>query len=263
MGVADAIAARYRRRGIAEEDLRQVAYLALTKAASNFDPDAGHDFLSYAVPTIRGELRRYCRDSGWMVRPPRRVQELQARIFSARSELSLRLGRSPSTQEVADELGEQRADVEEALAAEGCSTPASLDRPAGSDNDVTIGELVGERDPRRSAAEARVLLAPVVRRLSERDKRVLRLRFFEDYTQQEIAEDLGITQTQVSRLLARIFGELRAGLLDDEFTSAAWSSGIESETSGRPRRSLRRDLRGEHARGHRFRASQPRPDGRH
>ena len=83
MGVADAIAARYRRRGIAEEDLRQVAYLALTKAASNFDPDAGHDFLSYAVPTIRGELRRYFRDSGWMVRPPRRVQELQARIFSA------------------------------------------------------------------------------------------------------------------------------------------------------------------------------------
>ena len=263
MGVADAIAARYRRRGIAEEDLRQVAYLALTKAASNFDPDAGHDFLSYAVPTIRGELRRYFRDSGWMVRPPRRVQELQARIFAVRSELSLRLGRSPSAQEVADELGEERADVEEALAAEGCFTPASLDRPAGLDTDVTLGELMGERDPLRSAAEARVVLGPVVRRLSERDRKVLRLRFFEDYTQQEIAEELGVTQTQVSRLLARIFGELREGLLDDEFASAAGNTGIESGTSGRARRFMRRDLRGEHPSGHRLRTSQPRPDVRH
>ena len=226
MGVADAIAARYRRRGVADEDLRQVAYLALTKAATNFDPDAGHDFLSYAVPTIRGELCRYFRDSGWMVRPPRKVQELQARIFAARSELSLRLGRSPSAQEVADDLGEQRADVEEALAAEGCFTPASLDRPAGSDTDVTVGELVGEFDPRRSAAEARVVLAPVVRRLSERDKQVLRLRFFDDCTQQEIAEEIGVTQTQVSRLLARIFDELREGLLDhDEVASSAGNAG--------------------------------------
>ena len=104
MGVADAIASRYRRRGVADEDLQQVAYLALTKAARKFDPDAGHDFLSYAVPTIRGELCRYFRDSGWMVRPPRKVQELQSRIFAAQSELSLTLGRSPSPREVAAHL---------------------------------------------------------------------------------------------------------------------------------------------------------------
>jgi RNA polymerase sigma-B factor len=212
MGVADAIVSRYRRRGVPDEDLRQVAYLALTKAARKFDPDAGHDFLSYAVPTIRGELCRYFRDSGWMVRPPRKVQELQSRIFAVQSELSLSLGRSPSPREVAKYLDEPLGDVEEALAAEGCFTPTSLDRPIGTGSDLTIGDLLDGADSTRSAAEARVVLAPVVRRLSERDKLVLRLRFFDDCTQQEIAQEIGVTQTQVSRLLSRIFSELREGL---------------------------------------------------
>jgi len=218
MGVADAIASRYRRRGVADDDLHQVAYLALTKAARNFDPDAGHDFLSYAVPTIRGELCRYFRDSGWMVRPPRKVQELQSRIFATQSELSLTLGRSPSPREVAKFLDEPLGDVEEALAAEGCFTPTSLDRTIGSDSDLTVGDLLRGSDASGSAAEARVVLAPLVRRLSERDKQVLRLRFFEDCTQQEIAQAIGVTQTQVSRLLSRIFCELRDGLADPDLT---------------------------------------------
>jgi RNA polymerase sigma-B factor len=209
MGVAEAIASRYRRRGVPDDDLQQVAYLALTKAARKFDPDAGHDFLSYAVPTIRGELCRYFRDSGWMVRPPRKVQELQSRIFAAQSELSMVLGRSPSPSEVAAHLTEPVGDVEEALAAEGCFTPTSLDRPVGADSDLTVGELLDGSDDSRSAAEARVVLAPVVSKLSPRDKTVLRLRFFDDCTQQEIAEEIGVTQTQVSRLLSRILGELR------------------------------------------------------
>jgi RNA polymerase sigma-B factor len=219
MGVADAIASRYRRRGVADEDLQQVAYLALTKAARRFDPDAGHDFLSFAVPTIRGELRRYFRDSGWMVRPPRKVQELQGRIFAAQSELSLTLGRSPSSSEVAAHLDEPLGDVEEALAAEGCFTPTSLDRSVTSDSDLTLGDLLAGHDVTESAAEARVVLAPVVRRLSERDKKVLRLRFFDDCTQQEIAQEIGVTQTQVSRLLSRIFAELRDGLEEPEQTA--------------------------------------------
>jgi RNA polymerase sigma-B factor len=212
MGVADAIASRYRRRGISEDDLQQVAYLALTKAARKFDPEAGHDFLSYAVPTIRGELRRYFRDAGWMVRPPRKVQELQSRIFAAQSQMSLSLGRSPSPSEVASFLGEDVADIEEALAAEGCFTPTSLDRPVGSDSPLPMAELLGGSDESRSAVEARVVLAPVVRKLSERDRKVLRMRFFEDRTQQEIAQEIGVTQTQVSRLLSRVFTELREGL---------------------------------------------------
>jgi RNA polymerase sigma-B factor len=212
MGVAEAIASRYRRRGVPDDDLQQVAYLALTKAARNFDPDAGHDFLSYAVPTIRGELCRYFRDAGWMVRPPRKVQELQSRIFAAQSDLSITLGRSPSPSEVARFLDEPLGDVEEALAAEGCFTPTSLDRTIGSDSELTVGDLLGGTDESRSAVEARVVLAPVVQRLSERDKKVLRLRFFDDRTQQEIAREIGVTQTQVSRLLSRIFSELREGL---------------------------------------------------
>ena len=211
MGVADALAARYRRRGVSDEDLRQVAYLALTKAATRFDADAGHDFLSFAVPTIRGELRRYFRDHGWMVRPPRKVQELQARMFAAESELAMTLGRSPSVSEVARRLGEPEADVAEALAAEGCFTPTSLDRPVGDGAD-TIGDLLGDRDLGRAAVEARVMLAPVVRRLSERDRRVLQMRFFDDRTQREIADEIGVTQTQVSRVLGRIIRSLRAEL---------------------------------------------------
>ncbi len=212
MEVAEAIASRYRGRGVADEDLRQVAYLALTKAARKFDPDSGHDFLSYAVPTIRGELRRYFRDCGWMVRPPRKVQELQSRIFAAQAELSLSLGRSATPSEVAAHLDEPIADVEEALAAEGCFTPASLDKPVSSDSEVTIGDLLKGVDASGSAAEARVMLGPLVRRLSERDRRVLQMRFVDDCTQQEIAQEIGVTQTQVSRLLTRIFDELREGL---------------------------------------------------
>jgi RNA polymerase sigma-B factor len=111
MGVATAIAARYRTRGIATEDLQQVAYLALVKAAHGYDPEVGHDFLSYAVPTIRGEIKRHFRDLGWMVRPPRRIQELQARISTADAELSQWLGRSPRPSEIAATLGEDPDDV--------------------------------------------------------------------------------------------------------------------------------------------------------
>ena len=95
MPIADSVVSRYRSRGVATEDLQQVAYLALTKAARRFDPSAGHDFLSFCVPTIRGEVRRYFRDKGWMVRPPRRIQELQARISQAQRDLSITLGRPP------------------------------------------------------------------------------------------------------------------------------------------------------------------------
>ncbi len=121
IAIARSVAARYRNRGVDLEDLEQVAMLGLTKAAHRFDPDAGHDFLSYAVPTIRGEVRRYFRDSGWVVRPPRRVQELQARIARADNELCQLLGRSPRPTEVADHLDAPLDDVVEALSADGCS----------------------------------------------------------------------------------------------------------------------------------------------
>ncbi|WP_027860868.1 sigma-70 family RNA polymerase sigma factor [Marmoricola sp. URHB0036] len=212
MPVADSVVSRYRSRGVATEDLQQVAYLALTKAARRFDPEAGHDFLSFCVPTIRGEVRRYFRDKGWMVRPPRRIQELQARLSQAQRDLAITLGRPATVDELSEHLDEQPADVREALDGHGCFTPTSLDKPVGEEQGASLGELIGDEDRDQSAAEARVVLAPVVRRLSERDRRILELRFFEGLTQREIAEDLGVTQMQVSRLLTRIFRDIRQDL---------------------------------------------------
>jgi RNA polymerase sigma-B factor len=219
MGVATAIAARYRTRGIATEDLQQVAYLALVKAAHGYDPEVGHDFLSYAVPTIRGEIKRHFRDLGWMVRPPRRIQELQARISTADGELSQSLGRSARPSEIAAHLGEDLEDVNEALATVGCFTPSSLDRPAGEDGSMAVSDLLGGEDAAREAVEARAMLGPVVRRLCDRDRRILLLRFFRGWTQQEIADDIGVTQMQVSRLLTRIMADLRSGLEGDQQTA--------------------------------------------
>ncbi|MET0837650.1 MAG: sigma-70 family RNA polymerase sigma factor [Marmoricola sp.] len=212
--LAHAEASRYRSRGIPLDDLRQVAALALTKAARGYDVTSGHDFLSYAVPTIRGELRKYFRDHGWMIRPPRRIQELQARINVAESELSYRLGRSPQPAEIADHLNEPTESVIEALASDGCFVPASLDHPTAGDGSSTLGELLPFDDDSQSASEARVILTPVLRRLGERDRQILAMRFCEGLTQREIAEHIGVTQMQVSRLLTRILGQLRSGVGD-------------------------------------------------
>src|SRR5918994_5425636 len=176
IALARSMAGRYRNRGIDLDDLEQVALLGLTKAAQRFDPSAGHDFLSFAVPTIRGELRRHFRDSGWMVRPPRRIQDLQTRIAAAQEELEPRLGRSPRPSELAAHLGEQTSDVVEALAADGCFTPTSLDARV-ADGSSSIGDLLGEDDRALAQAEAKVMLAPLMRALSPRDRRIVRLRY--------------------------------------------------------------------------------------
>ncbi len=212
MGVARAIAARYRDRGIGKDDLMQAAYVGLVKAVQGFDPTYERDFLSYAVPTVTGEVKRYFRDFGWTVRPPRRVQELQAQISRASSELSQTLHRSPKPSEVAEFLNCDVDSVIEALAADGCFTPASLDVPVGEDGSTSLGELLGGDDADIGRAEARILLAPAVRRLSDRDRRILELRFFHGWTQEQIAGDIGVTQMQVSRLLSRILSDLRAEL---------------------------------------------------
>jgi RNA polymerase sigma-B factor len=214
MGVAESVAARYRRRGVPDDDLTQVAYLGLVKAVQGFDASFDRDFLSYAVPTMRGEVRRYFRDHGWAVRPPRRIQELQARIAGVSDELSAMFGRSPRPKEVAAFLDVEEDEVIEALSAKGCFSPSSLDRPAAEGSSTSVGELMGHHDAGPDAAEARVVLAPVMHVLSERDRRIIYLRFFHGRTQSEIAEDIGVTQMQVSRLLARILKDLRAALED-------------------------------------------------
>ena len=210
LDLAHAEAARYRNRGIALEDLRQVAAMALTSAVHRYDVSRGHEFLAYALPTIRGELRKHFRDRGWMIRPPRRIQELQGRISAAEAELSNHLGRSPKPVEVAQQLDEPVESVVEALASDGCFVPASLDYPIGSEDFSTLGDLLSLGTTPHQAIEARVLLGPLVRRLADRDREILRLRFYEELTQREIAARIGVTQMQVSRILTRILGQLRS-----------------------------------------------------
>ena len=211
MPVARAVATKYRARGISSADLEQVAYLGLVKATRRFDPTSGYAFLSFAVPTIRGEVRRYFRDHGWMVRPPRRIQELQQRVTRARAELALQLGRPPTAQHVAEHLDEPIEEVLEAMDGRGAFTPASLDASVG-EGDSVLGDLLSGEDRGVSAAEARLMLAPAVRRLSDRDRLILQRRFFDGLTQREIGEELGVTQMQVSRLLTRVFNDLRRTL---------------------------------------------------
>jgi RNA polymerase sigma-B factor len=212
MGLARAIAARYRGRGIAHDDLCQAASMALLKAARRFDVSRGVEFLSYAVVTMKGEVKRQFRDYGWMVRPPRTIQKLQADVSRADGELTHELGRSPKVGEVADRLGVAEDDVLEALSADGCFTPTSLDTPVGADGTGVLGELIPGDDPAMSDAEARVMLAPAVRALPERERDVLYLRFFGQQTQAQIAEEIGVTQMQVSRILARVLTQLRGEL---------------------------------------------------
>ena len=215
-GVAEAVASRYRGRGISQEDLVQVAYEGLTKAVNRFDPTTRNDLLTYAVPTIRGEVMRHFRDHGWSVRPPRRVQELQWRVNQKIEELEQQLGHQPSDTEIKESLGISDDDYREAIEAFGCFQPTSLEQPAAADSTATLGNFIPDEDNETAASEARVILSPVVRRLPERDRRILQLRFFEDLTQAEIGEDLGVTQMQVSRLLSRILDELRTELAAEE-----------------------------------------------
>jgi len=217
-GVAAAVANRYARRGIPTDDLRQAAYEGLIKAAHRFDPAVSTDFLTFAVPTIRGELQRHFRDRSWTVRPPRRIQETQWRATRVTSDLEHELGREPRADEVAAAIGVTAQEYADAMAARGCFRPTSLDAPtAAGDGAIGIGDLLPDAgaEGQFAAAEAVAILTPALRRLPERARRILYLRFYEDRTQQEIGDDIGVTQMQVSRLLSATLTSLRAELEDD------------------------------------------------
>jgi RNA polymerase sigma-B factor len=211
MVIASELARRYHGRGIASDDLDQVANLGLVKAVQGFDPTQGNDFLSFAVPTIRGEIRRYFRDFGWAIRPPRSVQELQSRITTAEGELFQALGRSPRPSEIAEHLGVDLDLVVDSLSANGCFAPVSLDAPV-ADGDTAPTDRLGDLDPSFATAEARVVLARILSDLSPRDRQILEMRFFGGCSQAEIGAEIGVTQMQVSRLLSRLLERLRRRL---------------------------------------------------
>lgn len=221
--VADSLASRYAARGIPSDDLVQVARLALVKVAGNFKPELGGDFLSYAVPSIRGEIRRHFRDAGWMVRPPRRVQEAEYRVNGGRAELVQALGREPSREEIAAEIGLDTDTVAEVLSLDGCFTPDSLDKslPMGDGGTSSLGERLGAADEGFDRIETRAVLAPLVAELGERDRQVVRLRFVEGLTQREVGDRIGVTQMQVSRILSRILSDFRVRLTDGSGLRAA------------------------------------------
>ena len=208
--VADAVATRYRGRGVPLDDLKQVAYEGLVKAVRRYDHDHAEDLLTFAVPTIRGEILRHFRDRSWMVRPPRRIQELQQRLSAAIADLRDVLGREPSDAELTEYLGVDETTYSEAVGAFGCFAPPSLDRLYGEDESgASLGDLLTDDLDEQEAADARAVLSPVLRTLDEHDRRLLQLRFYDERSQREIAEALGMTQGQVSRRLDRILRELR------------------------------------------------------
>jgi RNA polymerase sigma-B factor len=210
--VAQAVARRYRNRGVDEEDLCQVAYEGLVRAVSRYDTDRADDLLTYAVPVIRGGIQRHFRDRCWDVRPPRRIQVLQGQLNHTIDRLRAELGREPTREELCLELDVTAEELSQVEAAFGNFTAGSIDREVGNGSGLTLADVLADDHGDPDAAEARVLLAPAVRKLSERDRRILYLRFFEDRTQQEIGEEIGVTQMQVSRLLSRITTGLRDSL---------------------------------------------------
>jgi RNA polymerase sigma-B factor len=208
--LARQLASRYVRRDEPFDDLLQVACLGLLNAIDRYDLRHGAAFSSYAVPTIVGELKRYFRDKTWAVRVPRDLQELALRVERLGGELARDLGRQPSVAELAAAAGAVEEDVLEALEAATAYRAASLDAPVHSEaEDDTLGASIGMTDDGYARAEQRALLDQLVRSVSLRERRVLRLRFDEDLTQQQIGERIGISQMQVSRILRASIARLR------------------------------------------------------
>jgi RNA polymerase sigma-B factor len=210
--IARGIAQRFRNRGPDPEDLEQVACLGLVKAVRGYQLSAGTPFIGYAIPTIRGEVKRYFRDCAWTVRIPRRLQELQGAISVKKPLMVQELGREPTRAEIAARVGAKLEEVEQALAAYGCYATLSLDRP-DADAGLSLVDLVAEEDEAViDRLEVVDLLQPVLEDLCERDRRILHLRFVEGWSQTDIGADVGVSQMQVSRLLRQILDDLRRKL---------------------------------------------------
>ncbi|MGC5341530.1 SigB/SigF/SigG family RNA polymerase sigma factor [Streptomyces sp. AM 4-1-1] len=209
--MAQRLAGRFRDRGESLEDLRQVAAVGLVKAVDRYEPCRGTAFASYAVPTVVGEVKRHFRDHMWDLHVPRRVQELRTGVRAALHELGqVHQGHSPTTAEIADRAGMTVADALLGLEALNSYSALSLDAElSGTEDGYTLGDALGGPDPALDAVVNREAVKPGLRGLSERERRILYMRFFRDMTQTSIAEALGISQMHVSRLISRCCEQLR------------------------------------------------------
>lgn len=207
------LAKRFKDRGEPLDDLIQVGSVGLLKAIDRFDLDRGVEFSTYATPTIVGELKRYFRDKGWAVRVPRRLQEMSLRLNKVVAQLTQDLGRSPTVPEIAKQAGVTEEEVLEALEGGQAYSTTSLDAPSGEDDDAPMRmDRIGEEDMRLDNLEYFASLAPLIEQLPERERKIIYLRFFRGMTQSRIAEQVGISQMHVSRLLSRILEFLRQGM---------------------------------------------------
>jgi RNA polymerase sigma-B factor len=214
MPLARSLARRYGRSSEPFEDLLQVASMGLLKAIDRFDPELGHPFPSFAVPTILGEMRRYFRDSGWAVHVPRGTQERALRVRDAQDLLANQTGRPPTVNQIAQYLELDGEDVVDALQAIQAYEALSLDAPprgASPEEEVmSYGDAVGHDDERYELVELGATVNAALEHLPSRERLVLKMRFVEDLTQTEIADRVGVSQMQVSRLLRRSLDRLRA-----------------------------------------------------
>jgi len=214
--LAEFLARRFRNRGEPLEDLTQVAMVGLIKAVDGFDVGRGVDFSSYAIPTIVGELKRHFRDKGWSVRVPRRLQELKLEITRSTSVLTQKLGRSPTVADLAAHIGITPEEVLEGIESASAYSALSLYAPVSGDEQApVVADLMGDLDPELEHVEDREALKPLLEQLPPREQRIIAMRFFGNMTQTQIADEIGISQMHVSRLLSRSLRRMREQLLVD------------------------------------------------
>jgi RNA polymerase sigma-B factor len=221
MSLVRSLARRYSYRGEQLEDLVQIGAIGLIKAIDRFDINRGVELTTYATPNIIGEIKRHFRDKGWSVRVPRGLQELNVRLSRLIEQLTVQLGRSPTIPELAKAAGVEEEEVLEALESGRAYSSLSLSvgGGGGDDDDLDPLESIGTEEHQYEVSEDRAVLAPGFKALDERERKILQLRFFEGLTQSQIAQQVGISQMHVSRLIRRSLEKIREAIDVDEETS--------------------------------------------
>jgi RNA polymerase sigma-B factor len=215
--MAKRLARRYADRGEPLDDLLQTATVGLIKAVDRYDPERGEVFAGYAIPTILGEIRRHFRDHGWVIRVPRRLQEMRLAIGDANSALAHALGRPPTVTDIAAYLRVSEEEVLEGLEGARAYSATSLSTPAGVDGNLELGDTLGGDDHGYELTDMHLALRPALDCLTERQRRIVTMRFYGNQTQSQIAEQIGISQMHVSRLLSAALAKLRTHLGPDAY----------------------------------------------
>lgn len=213
--IAEILAKKYSNRGIEFDDLYQIASLGLILALDRFNADRGFEFSSFATPTITGEIKRYFRDKGWVIRVPRRIQELSKRINNAKNDLAQRLQKTPTIDEIANLLNVSSEEVIEAMDASQVYSPQSIDKNLDSsseDREVSFSDLLGEEDKNYQIVEDMAFIKDAMENFDDLEIKIVVYRYFDKMTQGEIADKLGVSQMTVSRLEKKVIEKFRKEL---------------------------------------------------